>query len=74
LLSSTILSRFLFVAQRIRQPAFTSRSPPIRKNCFSWRTCRSFDWRSMCISLISSRKMVPFWAISKRPYFCDGRP
>ena len=41
--------------------------PPTRSNSRSWRTRRSFACASAGISPISSRKIVPPWASSKRP-------
>jgi len=63
----------------MRVSTLTSPAPPSRENSPSWSTWRSFAWRLGCISLISSRKIVPplaysnlpslrFWAPVKAPF------
>ena len=44
-----------------------SRTSPMRRNCFSSRTFRSFGWTWASTSPISSRKIVPRCATSRRP-------
>jgi hypothetical protein len=55
------------VAAITRVSTRTSLSPPSRENSPSWSTCRSFACSAGCISLISSRKIAPWFAYSNLP-------
>ena len=43
-------------------------------NSFSWITRSSLDWVSGGMFPISSKKIVPPWATSNRPFLCDTAP
>jgi hypothetical protein len=58
----------------IRTSALRVRVPPTRSNSFSSTTRRSLDWIDREILPISSRKIVPWFASSKRPGFRFAAP
>ncbi len=66
----TASSRSLFVAAITRTLTLIGATPPSLSNSRSWSTRSSFTCVEGVSSPISSRKIVPPWASSKRPFFC----
>ena len=64
---STSSARFRFVAAITRMSILIGTLEPMRSNSRSWRMRSSLVWVPSVISPISSRKMVPLLAVSKRP-------
>ena len=70
-LRRTASSRSLLVAATTRTLTWIDSTLPSRSISFSCSTRRSLIWMAGESSPISSRKRVPPWASSKRPFFCD---